>query len=284
MRSLVAKLFDANEQHILDWYHIERRFVTIGKGLVYLPHIEDFEHRLSRHWHHLNRAKWKVWHGNLHGASIALSSLYDGVDIHVMIAEADCGRSTVVEQGSQAVGRIVVVPDRKPDTTDQLWQGIPRRPSRIDGVGGIDCGPTGGLADGEEAAHALDPTRRADVAPRALCANQRRTGQIHPVVALRIITNAGGGGMNPQVLSSPDFSRVRQRSPKMQIQPLFCSAEQSTNSFCALRDRSEERDKGYRTQKAVTFPARSGACSSEKRNKWRGPTKWGGGRLCRIRP
>jgi hypothetical protein len=68
MRSLVGKLFDANEQHILDWYHIARRFEAIGKGLVYLPH---FEHRLSRHWHHLNRAKWKVWHANLYGASIS---------------------------------------------------------------------------------------------------------------------------------------------------------------------------------------------------------------------
>jgi hypothetical protein len=98
MRSLVGKLFNANEQHILDWYHIARRFKAIGKGLVYLPHIEDFEHRLARHWDHLNRAKWKIWHGNLYGASIALSSFYDGVDIHVMIAEADSGRSTVVEQ------------------------------------------------------------------------------------------------------------------------------------------------------------------------------------------
>jgi len=98
MRSLVGKLFNANEQHILDWYHIARRFEAIGKGLVYLPHIEDFEHRLSRHWDHLNRAKWKVWHGNLYGASIALSSFYDGVDIHVMIAESDSGRLSVVEQ------------------------------------------------------------------------------------------------------------------------------------------------------------------------------------------
>ena len=62
-------MFNTNEQHILDWYHIARRFEAIGKGLVYLPHVEDFEHRLSRHWHHLNRAKWKIWHGNLYGAS-----------------------------------------------------------------------------------------------------------------------------------------------------------------------------------------------------------------------
>src|SRR6516165_4656486 len=32
------------------------------------------------------------------------------------------------------------------------------------------------------------------------------------------------------------------------------------------------------------LPARSEAHSREKRNKWREPTKWGGGRLCRIRP
>jgi hypothetical protein len=37
MRSLVGKWFNANEQHILDWYHIARRFEGIGKGLVYLP-------------------------------------------------------------------------------------------------------------------------------------------------------------------------------------------------------------------------------------------------------
>jgi hypothetical protein len=46
-------------------------------------------------WHHLYRAKWKVWHGDLYRASIALSSFYDGVDIHVMTAEADSGRSSV---------------------------------------------------------------------------------------------------------------------------------------------------------------------------------------------
>ena len=71
--------------------------------MVYLPHIEDFEHRLSRHWHHLNRAKWKIWHGNLYGASIALSSFYDGVDIHVMTAEVDSGQSSV----EQVRGRLV---------------------------------------------------------------------------------------------------------------------------------------------------------------------------------
>ena len=47
---------------------------------------------------HLNRAKWKVWHGNLYGANIALSSFYDGIDIHIMIAESDSGRSTIAKQ------------------------------------------------------------------------------------------------------------------------------------------------------------------------------------------
>jgi hypothetical protein len=77
---------------------VSHRFKAIGKGLIYLPHVEDFQHRLSRHWQHLNRAMWKVWHGNLYGASIALSCFYDGVDIHVMIAEADSDRSTLIEQ------------------------------------------------------------------------------------------------------------------------------------------------------------------------------------------
>ena len=94
--------------------------------------LSSNEHRLSRHWHYLNDAKCKIWHGNLYGASIALSSFYDEIDINVN----DCGsgfRPVVDQTGSRAVGRIVVVPDRKPDTTDRLRQGIPRRPSHIDG-------------------------------------------------------------------------------------------------------------------------------------------------------
>jgi hypothetical protein len=41
-------------------------------------------------------------------------------------------------------------------------------------------GFTSALADGEKAGHALDPTRWADVAPRTLCATQRRTGPNTP--------------------------------------------------------------------------------------------------------
>jgi hypothetical protein len=98
MRSMAGRWFNANEQHVLDWYHIARRFEIIGKSLTYLPHIEDFKYRLSSHWRHLNRAMWKVWHANLYGASIALNCFYDGVDIHVMIADADSRRSTLIEQ------------------------------------------------------------------------------------------------------------------------------------------------------------------------------------------
>jgi hypothetical protein len=71
-------------------------------------HVEDFKHRLSRHWHHLNRAKWKDWHGNLYGASIALNCFYDGVDIHMMIAEADSSRSTRIEQVRERLAELSV--------------------------------------------------------------------------------------------------------------------------------------------------------------------------------
>jgi hypothetical protein len=98
VKELRKASFQARTFHILDWYHIARRFEAIGKGLIYLPHVEDFEYRLSRHWQHLNRAMWKVWHGNLYGASIALNSFYDGVDIHIMISEEDSSRSTRLEQ------------------------------------------------------------------------------------------------------------------------------------------------------------------------------------------
>jgi hypothetical protein len=98
MRSIVGRWFNANEQHVLDWYHIARRFRAIGKCLIYLPHVEDFNYRLSNHWQHLNRAMRKIWHGNLYGANMALTSFYDGVDIHTMVAEADPRRSTCVEQ------------------------------------------------------------------------------------------------------------------------------------------------------------------------------------------
>jgi hypothetical protein len=98
MRSMVGRWFDGNEEHVLDWYHIARRFEAIGKSLVYLPHLEPFGYWLGRHWGQLNRAKWKVWHGNVYGAYVALTSFYDGVDIHTMLAEEDSRRTTSLEQ------------------------------------------------------------------------------------------------------------------------------------------------------------------------------------------
>src|SRR5258708_39834544 len=41
---------------------------------------------------------WKVWIGNVFGASIALNCFYGGVDIHIMICEEDSSRSTRLEQ------------------------------------------------------------------------------------------------------------------------------------------------------------------------------------------
>jgi hypothetical protein len=41
---------------------------------------------------------WKLWHDNLYGAGIALNFFYDGVDIHVIIAEADSRQSTRIER------------------------------------------------------------------------------------------------------------------------------------------------------------------------------------------
>jgi hypothetical protein len=47
----------------------------------------------------------------------------------------------------------------------------------------------------KEAAYPLDSTWCANGAPRALCADQRRTGQIHRMVALKFIAGAGRRGM-----------------------------------------------------------------------------------------
>ena len=52
MRSLVGKLFNANEQHILDWYHIARRFEAIGKGLISSSR-RGFQTSALKHWQHL---------------------------------------------------------------------------------------------------------------------------------------------------------------------------------------------------------------------------------------
>jgi hypothetical protein len=65
MRSIAGKWFNANEQHILDWYHIARRFEAIGKGLIYLhimiseedsgrsTRLEHVRERLAESWSYL---------------------------------------------------------------------------------------------------------------------------------------------------------------------------------------------------------------------------------------
>jgi len=95
---MVGRWFTANEEHVSDWYHIARRFETIGKSLVYLPHLKNFAYWLGRHWGELNRAKWKIWHGNVYGAYVALTSFYSGVDIHTWLAEKEVRRTTSLEE------------------------------------------------------------------------------------------------------------------------------------------------------------------------------------------
>jgi hypothetical protein len=86
MRSMVCKWFNGKEEHVLDWYHVVRQFEAIGKSLLNLPHIEGFGEWLRREFRELNAAKWKLWHGNLYGAGMALTSMWNTVFIHVMRA------------------------------------------------------------------------------------------------------------------------------------------------------------------------------------------------------
>jgi hypothetical protein len=155
-----------------------------GMGFLTGPLGLDFEHQLSRHWHHLNRAKWKVWHGNLYGASIALSSFYDEVDIHVMNAEADIGRSPVLEQIRERVA--------------ELWSYLTANQTRLINYGReyhegrrISTARVESTVDQlvdwrmEKKQHMRWTQRSAQMLLHArCCANQRRTRQIHPVVTL----------------------------------------------------------------------------------------------------
>jgi hypothetical protein len=147
---------------------------------------------------------WKVWHGNLYGASIALNSFYDGVDIHIMIADADSRPSTRIEQVRERLA--------------ELWSYLTANQTRLINYGReyreghrISTARVESTVDQlvdwrmEKKQHIrwTDPTRCADVAPRSLCATQRRTGQIHRVVALRIIAGAGRGSMTPRFFPVP---------------------------------------------------------------------------------
>jgi hypothetical protein len=119
MRSLVGKLFNANEQHILDWYHISRRFEAIGKGPRLssscrgfpTPAVEALASLESREVENLAR---QLVRSQYRSEQLLRRSRY---------SRNDCGsgiRPITGRTGSRAAGRIMVVPDRKPDTTDQL--------------------------------------------------------------------------------------------------------------------------------------------------------------------
>jgi len=97
--------------------------------------------------------------------------------------------------------RIVVVPDRKPDTTDQLWQWNTAKAIAYRRRAWSRPWANWWTGEWRRSRHmrCAGPDACADVAPRALCATQRRTGQIHSVVALRIIAGNGGGGMAPRL-------------------------------------------------------------------------------------
>ena len=154
MRSLVGKLFNDNEQHILDWYHIARRFEAIGKGLVYLPS------RGSEHWRepkpHLNPSKWKSG-TQPNGASIALSNLRraNHASLRRRIRPVD-GRA-----GLRADDRNVVVLHSANQSRLINAAGNTAKAIAYRRHAWSQLGPTGGLADGEKAAHALDPTLRS---------------------------------------------------------------------------------------------------------------------------
>jgi hypothetical protein len=46
--------------------------------------------------------------------------------------------------------------------------------------------------------------------PRTLCATQRRAGQIHQLVALKIIAGIGDRSLTPNFFSGPQFSAINQ--------------------------------------------------------------------------
>ncbi len=90
IRSMVSKLFQEREKHVLDWFHIARQLDGIGKSLLYFPGGEEFQRRL--HWARLKSARWNLWNGNLCRAGMALTSLWGGIDVQSMTT--GLGRST----------------------------------------------------------------------------------------------------------------------------------------------------------------------------------------------
>ena len=203
MRSMVGRWFNANEQHVLDWYHIARRFEAIGKSLIYLPHIEDFGYRLGRHTGHLSRAKWKVWHGNVYGAYVVLTSFYDGVDIHTMLAEKDSRRTTTLEQIRARVNDLCAYltanESRLINYGKEHREGNPISTAQVEST----VNQLVDLADGEEAAHALDPARCPNVASCSLYASERGSGEVHRPVAVENIGGGIRGGVTPRFFPVP---------------------------------------------------------------------------------
>jgi hypothetical protein len=57
----VVGWFGKNCRHLLDWFHVRRRFEKIARQLLYLPHRADFSRYLSRHSQNLARVKHVLW-------------------------------------------------------------------------------------------------------------------------------------------------------------------------------------------------------------------------------
>jgi hypothetical protein len=144
---------------------------------------------------------WKVWHGNLYGASIALNCFYDGVDIHIMISEKDSSRSTRLEQVRERLTEfwsyLIANQSRLINYGREYLRGRRISTARVEST--VDQ-----LVDSriEKKQHM---TGAQMLPPRALCADQRRTGQIHP-------------GGRPQIHR---WSRPRRHDPPDSFQSRF---------------------------------------------------------------
>jgi hypothetical protein len=89
MRTMVGTWFGRKSLHVLDWYHIARRLEKIRRGLLYLPHTEDFGDRLRCHCLALDDVKWTLWNGYLYGTDAALTWLRIGINQHTMAVSPD---------------------------------------------------------------------------------------------------------------------------------------------------------------------------------------------------
>lgn len=76
-----TNLMNANAEYVLDWFHIAMRFTVLAntmKGLRDDPDDEDVAGVADMLGGDVGRAKWHVWHGNLHRALELLADVSCG--------------------------------------------------------------------------------------------------------------------------------------------------------------------------------------------------------------